>query len=450
MMRRNRVRRAFLTLAATVLGNAFGLQQARAQEVPPVDDAPGPSSSGATGDAPSVAGEAPATHAPVGGGPIAADDEPTNVRDEQPETASEVPPIHGRRLLYFRELDYGAESIFNPGVALLNVGLGWYGLLGQNPLVQDIGSGGAMSRLVNAYVHPLDAINDRGFSSFVQGEFLMPLLLPVHANTYFHMLGEGMLTRKLDEYYLAHGLSRTQSTVLALGTMFVAQQLNELVEQQSMARTWTSDTTSRRTIDGADSLADSGFWNVVGMAAFQFDGFAKLFKNRYLDLAFWPGQAAIDVRTGRLFNQEEMYRTALKLPATDRIKLVWVGGAPFMMGLGLSARAYRDHTFGATFGIFVEPTNPAELARIRQPDGTLWIQDVLRKRGCLLLYWERNGSLMASLAIRGPKEATLNLYPGVVDLGKWRLGMYADVHTGNPSSVGLTIGYLPVVPGVQW
>lgn len=364
---------------------------------------------------------------------------------------ADLPPIGGRQVHFFHNLDYGSESLFHPGTVVVSVGLSFYGLLGQDPLVQRIGSGGALTRLATAYVHPLDAIDARGgFAAFAQGELLMPLLFPIHPNTYLHMLGEGMVTRKLAEYYLAHGLSGTTSTVLAVATMSLAQQLNELVEQQSMARTWTGAKTSRRTIDGADSLADGAFWNVLGLFAFQFDRFAALFHSEYLDLAFWPGQAAIDVRSGRVFNQGEMYRMALKLPATDRLKLLWVGGAPFVLGLGLSARAYRDHTLGATYGTCFDATNSAELARIRQPDGTLWQQDVTRSNACALLHWERNGSLMASLAVRSSKGVLFNLYPGVIDIGKWRVGMYADVHATDPSAVGLTIGYVPIVPGVQW
>lgn len=365
-------------------------------------------------------------------------------------TSTEPPPILGRRQIFYRDVDYGSESIFNPATVVISVGLGFYGLLGEDPLVQRIGSGGALHRLVEAYAHPIDAMRARGsVGTFLSQEIAGAVLIPVGPNVYLHMLGEGMVTRKLEEYYLAHGLSRPASVALAIATMTLSQQLNELTEQQSTMRVQVREGVSRRHVDGADSVADTMFWNIVGMAAFQFDGFAELFHNQYVNLAFWPGQAVIDVRSGRMFNQAELYRTEVKLPGTDRFKLLWIGGAPMAAGLGVSARIVGEHTVGATFGSFVGASQATDIERARRPDGTLWTEDVVKPSVCLFLHWERHGSLLGSLALR-PNGGLFNVYPGTVDLGMWRLGMYVDVNTDAPSSAGLTLGYLPVVPGLRW
>jgi hypothetical protein len=65
--------------------------------------------------------------------------------------------------------------------------------------------------------------------------------------------------------------------------------------------------------------------------------------------------------------------------------------------------------------------------------------------------WDRNGSLMGSFVVpSGFDGVWLNVYPGIVDLGPVDVGLYADVHRDRMDSVGLTLSYAPVVPGVRF
>lgn len=287
--------RPCLTLWTALFSTVFWSWQAVAQAPPSDEPIPDAAPLNATGDSASeTEGRPPDSAAPVSPAAMAADNLPATAVQEAPETPSEPPEIEGRRLIFYRELDYGSESIFNPATVVISVGLGFYGLLGEDPLVQRIGSGGALHRLAEAYAHPIDAMRGRGsVGNFLSQEIVGAVLIPVSPNLYLHMLGEGMVTRKLEEYYLAHGLTRAASVTLAIATMTLSQQLNELTEQQSTMRVQVREGVSRRQIDGADSLADGLFWNILGMVAFQFDGFAELFDSRYLNLAFWPRPSAV-------------------------------------------------------------------------------------------------------------------------------------------------------------
>jgi hypothetical protein len=349
--------------------------------------------------------------------------------------------------IFHQNLDYGSESTFNPFSVIVNIGLMAYGTLGQDPKIQDLGSGGAAQRLVNAYIHPLDSIHGRGVGNYFLQEFLIGSI-PLHPNTYLHLLGEGMVSRKLEEYMLARGVSRGWSKATAIATIVVAQQLNELNEQQSPLLECSDKTRGcRRLIDGADSLADSSFFNLAGILLFQLDPFAKLLNNKYIGFHYWPGQAAIDVRTGRIFNQAELSRLTVKLPWISW-KLAFISGSPINVGLGLTVPVRNGHSVTVTYGNSSPfgnnvPYYSGPLIDVTDPR--------LASVASAHFHWDRNGSLMASLIARTDlKGFQLNVYPGFVHLGPGkRFGWYVNSNVETYFSAGLTFAYAPVVPGVQ-
>ncbi len=351
------------------------------------------------------------------------------------------------RLFYFDQ-DFGSESQFNPATVILNVGLMAYGTLGQDPRVQDLGTDGALSRLGDAYAHPLESMRGRGsVKDYFIGEFLFGAL-PFAPNMYLHLLGEGMVSRKLEEFYLDRGLSPAWSAGLAVTTMVVAQQLNELNEQASPLVTCADRTRAcRRLIDGADSLADSSFFNIAGLVLFRFDWFAGLFSNEYIGFHYWPGQPALDVRTGRIFNQGEVYRLTAPVPWTP-VKVAFLSGAPLVFGLGLVVPVQSGHALTASWGTTSHWVPVTELNGGRPELGDYVPLSTL---STLNLHWDRDGSLMASLLARTDfKGYLLNLYPGVLDFGPAaKIGLYSEWNRDTAFAAGLTWTYLPIVPGVE-
>lgn len=322
--------------------------------------------------------------------------------------------------IFHHGLDAGSESQFNAFNVIVNVGLCSFGRLGMpEDRLFEADWGRGWSRLGAAYADPVGSIQRDGSTRpWLMREFAVPAIFWVHPNVYFHFLGEGMLSRKLEEDFQLRGYGPGWSKALAIGTIAVAQQLNEASEQMSPF------------IDQGDPLGDM-FWNVAGIAAFQWDAFARLFSNPSVSFFYWPGQPVLDVQDGTLLNHGEHFALRTTLGAWTSWRLSYVSGLPALFALGPAVPLGGGHWLTVAPG--------ADL------DVPGWLN--------ASVFWDHQGSLMTSLVVRTDlKGFRLNVYPQVDTLGA-KLGLYADVHgdrASRPSSVGLTLSLLPVVPGVQF
>lgn len=348
-------------------------------------------------------------------------DSATPIAPQSRASSRASPPNAPGAPIFHFGLDYGSESQFDSFNVIVSVGLCSFGRLRMaDDRLFDADWRRGWSRLGDAYTDPVGGIQEGSTTKWwLLREFAVPVVFPLHPNVYFHFLGEGMVTRKLEEYYLQRGYSRAWSKALAITTMSVAQQVNEASEQQSPI------------IDKGDSLADVFFWNIAGILAFQNDGFARLFSNPSVSLYFWPGQAVLNVRDGTLYNHGEHYALRTTLGAWTSWRLAYVSGIPQLFAIGPSVPLGRHDWLTVAAGVYHDfPRNSLSVP--------------------LSIYWDRKGSLMANLVARTDLQGyRLNVYP-VVEMDQVKFGMYADVHADQRSSVGLTLSLLPIVPGGQF
>ncbi|MEZ4465618.1 MAG: hypothetical protein R3F43_14380 [bacterium] len=349
---------------------------------------------------------------------------------------------------FYRGLDYGSESQFGPVNVFTNVGLGVVGRLNASGRLGDIDLRDGFSQLGDAYFHPLRSIRD-GYGyvgAWGLVEFVPILSGAALPNYFLHFLGEGMLTRKLEEYYEAEGLTHGWARAAAIATMVISQQANELVESQ--------------TVVAADSTADFVF-NAAGIIAFCFDSFAGYFATDSVQLYYWPGQPVVDVGDGLLFNHGEDYILRTTLGDWTRWKLASVFGVA-AVGLGVSTPIRTDEyiTWGLILGGGGLPPRDYERP-VRQPvfyfdHGKEEFVATEREpeeyeQASLRIYWDRQGSLLSTLdiGIEG-KHFGLNIYPGLLDTGSLQLGAYAIWTRGSAAAVGLTLSLSSVVPGFRF
>jgi hypothetical protein len=360
---------------------------------------------------------------------------PRSVAAEPPPTTNEPAPW------FYLGQDYGSEAQFSPATVFVSVGFASWGHLGTTSLLGDIDFADNAADLVDIYLHPVRSVQE-SWPGETAKFFGVELISP--ANSLLHFLGEGMLSRKLAEWYEARGIDGAWARALGIATVVVSQQANELVE------------VGVPEYDTSEPVADL-VWNTAGLVAFSFDGFARLFADTSpddrLQMYFWPGQAVIDVRDGALFNHGESYLFRASPGEWTSWRLALRAGLP-TMGVGVSIPLDSTDWLTVLPVARMGTVKPRGYEVPAMCDGDMDITNTscpFLGEWSVNVDWDREGSLMASLGVRTSLTGvSVNVYPGVIDLGPVDLGAYAILDVDDASSVGLTMSYAPVVPGARW
>ncbi len=371
------------------------------------------------------------------------------VEPSEPPVSVPVLASPAKRLFYFDQ-NYGSESQFGALSVIVSVGFcvagkpvgfGIYSPFDVNYLDSARELGRAYTDLRQIPVG-YGSYGQWALQEFVPG--FGPAFLP---NIALHFLGEGMLSRKLQEYNVAQGMSPGWARLYAIATVVVAQQINELIEA--------------KTVPVGDGLADTVVNNTLGILAFQFDGFARLFANDYVRLYYWPGQPLIDVRDAAIYNNSESYLLRATLGSWTRMKLNLLMGAP-SNGLGLSYPVRGQDTVGVMMlsQMPLVPEYPyvkgPQTARFSYPpapvrSGGSNALPVSPGKAAVRLTWDRDGSLLATLEFGFPPRLNVvaNVYPGFVRVGSVQFGGYAYADE-SIRAFGLTLSSLSIMPGLRF
>ena len=351
---------------------------------------------------------------------------------------------------YFGQ-QYGSEAQFGFWNVLINVGLVVPGRLGTQPQLKYIDWQDGWDHVESSLTSQTDVFEESGGTQKSLDKEFIPFAHPSGAwlpNYFLHFLGEGMLSRKLEEYYLYEKPdSPKQAKIKAIATTLAAQFTNEVVEHELP---WEQR---------LDPLADF-YFNVAGIIAFSFDGFAKLFNNDYVNYYYWPGQAIIDPQDGALFNQGEQYYFRSNLGLFTDAKLAVIAGMP-ASGVGVAYPINEDDSLSVLWGTDVAISKPHEKVEKLERKTSFTASEIadLYHRS-INVYWDRKGSLMGSAVLSYEPYAQLNLnlypqtYPNVslfgLPLNDVSIGGYLIASEEGSSSVGITFGFTPVMLGYRW
>lgn len=355
--------------------------------------------------------------------------------------------------------DYGSESQFGPLNVFINVGFMFTASgLFNDPRLNKIDY---QQHSEDLYYSIFEPNYDEGYHStggFIFIEFFPVLSVVSYPNYVLHFIGEGMLYRKLDEYFIYQGYSSTASKWLAGITITSSQLMNEFIEARHTPR--------------GDAQADMVF-NAMGIFAFSFDGFAGLFSNDNLKLLYWPGQPIIDVRDTALYNHSETYLFRITMGDWTNSKIGVLVGAP-ASGLGISLPSYYfgiDKAKNDFFSIFLIGTQkvvpsyniqaePIERLRyvVEEDSNIEETSDNEESTGeaGLRLAWDKYGSLMSYLQFTArdvnPESnwsVTMNWYPSFLRIGSTSFGAF--IHYGHKaeSAFAITINH-SLAPGYRF
>ena len=308
-----------------------------------------------------------------------------------------------RNFFYFNQ-PYGSESQFGPLNVWVNVGLVVPGRLGTQPQLDEINYAKGWQHLKSSLKNQRDVLDESGGTNESLKKEFIPFAHPSGAwlpNYFLHLLGEGMLSRKLEEYYLSQeGNSPLQAKIKAIITLAAAQATNEVVEYELP---WEQR---------LDPLADF-YFNLAGIIAFSFDEVAQLFSNDYLDYYYWPGQPIIDLQDGALFNQGEQYYFRSKLGFDTQTSLAIISGMP-ATGLGISYPVTMDDQLSVLFATDVAVSHPHETVDSLERGTDFTASEIAKLYNqSLNIYWDKKGSLMGSVALSYHPfyQVSMNLYP---------------------------------------
>ncbi|MHB1191437.1 MAG: hypothetical protein ACYC6F_00200 [Longimicrobiales bacterium] len=341
---------------------------------------------------------------------------------------------------FYQSLDYGSEAQFNPLNEVLNEGLDMLRMEGANRRLYDRRDEykRGLENVLRSIARP-----DRVYGHYGWGRALRNEILPLTfskedgggawgPNYTMHLIGSGMVSARMVEWYEQHGSSHP--VALSFAAMTLAHFVNEVYEN--------TPASARYSVDAATDLL---IFDPAGFLLFRVPAVRKFF-SRTVQLTNWPGQPTWVVPGHTVENTGQQYILRGPLPWTDRWR--WFHG----FGVEMLAGVTRD--FDSGYALSVAMGGAA--FRVRVVDERTGAETVdFEPAGGVFL--DRNGSLLVSVRHmlgreRDPygSDATLavNVYPGVVKLpllgdpGVWlhvlrgggvRLGVVAR------SSVGLGV-----------
>ena len=311
---------------------------------------------------------------------------------------------------FYHGLKYGSEAQFNPVTEILNEG---FDMLRQENRDRRLGHmpyRQAAKNVWGALTNPDSAIRNYGLWPALRNELLPISLHPKRGqwvpNYTVHLIGSGMVSQRMTEWYEAHNVPHPFA--LSFATMYAAHFINEAVE----------DGGRLNRPPNVDPISDLYIFDLAGILLYRTRWMKRAWNNDIVELTSWGGQPTINAPEGTLENttQEFVLRTAL--PKTDSWRGFVGFGVSTVFGLSYGRKGGNVISFGAGADAVNSPI----------------IDTLTDKRTVQLkpyggIFIDRNNSLLFSAMVRDSKEvvASANLYPGVISVRGHTTGLWAQL-----------------------
>lgn len=333
-------------------------------------------------------------------------------------------PGHRGTYYFYRGLDYGSQSLIHPLRLIVNGSFGIMQIENRDNRPGLIKYGVGARNVLDNLAHPQWAVAQGGFWDFFQREVL-PISLHAGGAQYWpnymnHLLGGGMSYRMMEEYFRYHGVEHSRTWAGA--TIFVYHFLNEVVENDGYVGR------------NPDPVADFWLFNPAGIWLFSQENVARFFGTR-LHMADWSYQPVWMPETHELQNNGQNYAVKYDLTRDGRHSLFYHWGQEAELGLSYTDAHGRciSAGLGLRAGKLLEIDNLAKTVDLAVSGG---------------IFYDRNNSLMASLLFARSRDYRyrLNLYPGLIPMGRLRPGFFLGVNANERVLAGITFGTLKHVP----
>lgn len=327
---------------------------------------------------------------------------------------------------FYHGRPYGSEALVHPLTVAVNEGFSILQISNRSNRLVDIDFEQGARNVGHNLCHPLRAIDRYGWERFLRRE-IVPTGVGLENAQFFpnymlHLLGGGFTFRMLQEWYGWHGFGRP--AWWALATCAAYHFLNETVENDGYAG------------PNVDPVADLYIFDPLGILLFRSDRVARFFQHT-LKLRDWSFMPAFDPRLRTLENVGQNFVLRYDLGFWEPWSLLYHFGMHGMLGLSYRGRAGRSYSLAGGL-------RAKELVEIDRDHGARTQTTTLVWTAGL--FYDLDDSLLASLILSGTKgyRARLNLYPGLVRLGPFSPGLFANLRRDDQIVLGGIVSFLPV------
>ena len=321
---------------------------------------------------------------------------------------------------FYQPVDYGSTAMFTPWNVIIN---GSYDVLqidGKERRLHKLPYGSGFANVwENVVLHPGASISQIGWDRFIATEIL-PLTWNSEGaqwipNYQLHLIGGGMTYRMLAEWYDHKNVAAPEAW--AIGTIAAYHVLNEVVEAQDYRGYNT------------DPIADLLFFDWLGVVLFSFDGVADFFGNT-LNMRDWSHLPMITFPEFRLGNNGLYYSLKWNIPNNDQWSVFYLMGMSNMIGASYKFDTENSISLGGGargIDLYVVDDRARVLSTTLVPTGGV--------------FWDKNGSLMASLTASGQTNQTviLNVYPGVFNIAGIEPAVWSTWGSNGTFGVGVAL-----------
>jgi hypothetical protein len=329
-------------------------------------------------------------------------------------------PVHGQ---YYTGKTYGSEAMFNPVNVVLNNGYDIIQLGNKPRTIFDFPYSHAKKNVWNSVTHPAKTISAYGFNKFITNE-LLPLKLSIKGaqwwpNYNVHLIGGGMTYRMLIDWYEYHNYPIPK--LLSIATVSVFHFLNEVVENGYYGNY------------NGDAVADLLFFDIAGVILFNNNKVAKYFSEE-LNLSDWSAQPSFRINDKTLQNNGQYFIIKWQPPFSDKWQLFYSFGMDGLLGLSYKINSERTISMGGGFIgkelIDIDEENNIKTVKLAWSTG---------------IFYDKNNSLLASLKLSDhiDYQAVINIYPGIIKLGKFSPGLWTAIDKRGKYMIGISTIWTP-------
>jgi len=339
---------------------------------------------------------------------------------------------------YNPNINNGSEKFFHPINTVLN---GSYDILRNGTFktndITDISYGNSADNIWFNITHPIENVKKFGVDEFVELEIFnlsfdpsKGHFLPNIAN---HVLGNGMLYVKLEEWYNHHQYPLPR--LMSLGTTTFYQVMNEVIEHPSGYR-----------YINVDSISDLLIFNPLGILLFSFDNMKYLFSNT-LPIQDWSLQPMYNPWHHRLENTGQNYIMHFPFLGNDRVQPFVYWGIHGLVGCSYIMQ--NESTVSVGLGRVVNRIR-SEIRETDYLENTIFFTPDMD--GAFSISLSKNNSLLMSAMITGPRfyNVQINVYPGIIKLGEFSPGLYFAIGESEGIVLGLSFETIPLGLGKKY
>ncbi len=338
-------------------------------------------------------------------------------------------PLFSMNLYFYNgSIDYGTEGQFNPGSVYIN---GGFDILRNGFVprqIQKIRFRNGFDLLNESLSNPHQVIkdfNDSSTMNFFEYQ-VFPKTFKGKKGAWFpnyqsHLIGEGMVSRKLAEWYDFHHYPYPYT--LGVLTTFAFQYTNEMMELSPFKK------------PSMDPIADIYLFNTAGYILFALDPVAEFF-GKTLNLNCWYPQPVLSPIDGTLSNAGEEFIMKYRPPKCKRFQIFYSWGIDGTAGLTYNGANQSNYSVG--FG--------QKAFRLKQ---SLVNYNIIypELEPHFIFFYDKNESLLFSCSQTGIKKTNIivNIYPGLLHK---KMGLYSSYNDFSKFEFGVTWQNIPL--GLQF